>query len=84
MWILFKLGAERMFQEGLYVCQVIFYSGKQMATGGANLFYGSRNNTVFAYILKMVQDRVIVTNNYSQIGSHIYVIPFGTVFFDLA
>ena len=50
IWILFKLGAERMFQEGPYECQVIFCSGKQMATRGANFLGGSSNTTVLAYI----------------------------------
>ena len=32
-----------------------------MATGGPYLFFDPHDNTVLAYILKMVQDRVIVT-----------------------
>ena len=71
IWILFKLGAERMFQEG---------PGKQMATRGAYLLFGSRNNTVLAYISKMVQDRVIVLLFRDRKS---YEVSFGTVFFYL-
>ena len=48
-----------------------------MATWRPYLFFDPHDNTVLAYISKIVQDRGLVTI------IHIYEVSFGMVFFDL-
>ena len=54
-----------------------------MATWRSYLFFDPHDNTVLAYISKIVQDRVLVTIIHIQEVIELYEVSFDTVFFDL-